>query len=242
MMTVQEVSRISGVSVRALHHYDRIGLLKPAQISEAGYRLYDEESLERLQQILLYRELEFPLKEIRRILYSPNFDRKKALEEQIELLTLRREHLDNLISFARGIKVIGVRHLDFSAFEKGKLDEYARRARENWQDTPAYQEFEQKDQGRTDVQRRQLTDELMDVFVEFGNMMALSPDSPEVQAQVQRLRDFISAHFYNCTPQILAGLGKMYSGGGEFTENIDRAGGEGTAEFAAKAIEIYCGR
>ena len=240
MMTVHEVSRISGVSVRALHHYDQIGLLKPAQLSEAGYRLYDEKSLERLQQILLYRDLEFPLKEIRRILDSPSFDRKKALEEQIELLTLRREHLDNLINFARGIKAIGVRYLDFSAFEKGKLDEYARRARENWQDTPAYKEFEQKDQGRTDVQRRQLDAEMMDIFAEFGEIKSLSPDSPEAQAQVKKLQDFISAHFYNCTPQILAGLGKMYSGGGEITENIDRAGGDGCADFSAAAIEIYC--
>lgn len=240
MLTVHEVARISGVSVRTLHHYDKIGLLKPARVSEAGYRLYDEGSLERLQQILLYRELEFPLKEIKRILDSPGFDWKQALEGQIELLTLRREHLDNLITFARGIKLTGVRSMDFSVFEKGKLDEYSRRARENWKDTAAYREFEEKDKGRTDVQRRQLTAELLDVFVEFGEMKALSPDSPEAQAQVQRLRDFISAHFYNCTPQILAGLGKMYAGGGEFAENIDRAGGPGTAEFAAAAIEIYC--
>ena len=239
-MTVHEVARISGVSVRTLRYYDQIGLLKPAQLSEAGYRLYDDESLQKLQQIMLYRELEFPLKEIRRILDSPDFDWKQALEEQIELLTLRREHLDNLISFARGIKAIGVRYLDFSVFDKGKLDEYAQRAKESWQDTPAYKEFEQKDQGRTDVQRRQLSAEMMDLFVEFGSMMSLAPDSPEVQAQVQRLQNFISAHFYSCTPQILAGLGKMYSGGGEITENIDRSGGQGTADFAAKAIEVYC--
>ena len=93
MKTVKEVSLLTGVSVRALHHYDAIGLLKPAKVTEAGYRLYDTASLERLQQILLFRELEFPLKEIKAILESPDFDRNKALEQQISLLELKKEHL-----------------------------------------------------------------------------------------------------------------------------------------------------
>ena len=104
MMTVNEVSKLTGVSVRALQYYDSIGLLKPSGYTEAGYRLYDETQLERLQQILLFRELEFPLKEIKKILDSDGFDRKKALEQQIELLTLKKEHLENLITFAREIK------------------------------------------------------------------------------------------------------------------------------------------
>ena len=99
MMTVNEVSKLSGVSIRTLHYYDTIGLLHPTEVTEAGYRLYDDAALERLQQILLFRELEFPLKEIRGILDAPNFDRNKALEQQIELLTLKKEHLENLINF-----------------------------------------------------------------------------------------------------------------------------------------------
>ena len=95
MKTVKEVSRLTGVSVRALHHYDAIGLLKPTRVTEAGYRLYDEESLQRLQTILLFRELQFPLKEIKEILDSPGFDPIPALEQQIKMLELQRRHLDD---------------------------------------------------------------------------------------------------------------------------------------------------
>jgi len=111
MMTVNEVSKLTGVSIRTLQYYDTIGLLKPVEYTGAGYRLYDDTSLERLQQILLFRELEFPLKEIKRIIDAPNFNRNRALEQQIELLTMKKEHLENLINFARGIKGIGVKNL-----------------------------------------------------------------------------------------------------------------------------------
>ena len=104
MKTVREVSRITGVSVRTLHHYDAIGLLKPAQVTEAGYRLYDDAALGRLQTILLFRELQFPLKEIRDLLDTPDVDPMAALDDQIRLLQLRREHLDRLIDHAPQIQ------------------------------------------------------------------------------------------------------------------------------------------
>ena len=110
MMTVNEVSKLTGVSIRTLQYYDTIGLLKPVEYTEAGYRLYDDTSLERLQQILLFKELEFPLKEIKGIIEAPNFDRNRALEQQIELLIMKKEHLENLIDFARGIKGIGMKY------------------------------------------------------------------------------------------------------------------------------------
>ena len=103
MKTVKEVSLLTGVSVRTLHHYDAIGLLKPTRVTEAGYRLYDDTALGRLQTILLFRQLQFPLKEIRDILDSPGFDPMEALTQQIHLLELQRQQLDNLISHARKI-------------------------------------------------------------------------------------------------------------------------------------------
>ena len=129
MMTVNEVSKLTGISIRALQYYDKIGLLHPAEYTEAGYRLYDNAALERLQQILLFRELEFPLKEIQTILQSPDFDRDKALEQQIHLLTLKKEHLDNLITFARGLQQIGGKNMDFSAFDTTKINAYAAEAK-----------------------------------------------------------------------------------------------------------------
>ena len=97
MKTVHEVSELSGVSIRTLQYYDRIGLLSPTDRTEAGYRLYDDAALEKLQQILLFRELEFPLKDIMEIVNRPDFDRSKALEQQIELLKLKKEHIENLM-------------------------------------------------------------------------------------------------------------------------------------------------
>ena len=108
MMTVNEVSKLTGVSIRTLQYYDKIGLLHPAKYSEAGYRLYDDAALETLQQILLFRELEFPLREIKEIVGSPDFDRNKALDQKIELLKLKKEHRENLIELDEGIKLMGM--------------------------------------------------------------------------------------------------------------------------------------
>ena len=242
MMTVKEVSKLTSVSVRTLHYYDEIGLLHPSEITEAGYRLYDDMALERLQQILLFRELEFPLKEIKDILDAPDFDRNKALEQQIALLTMRREHLDNLITFARGIKLLGVKQMDFSVFDKKKIDEYSKQAKEQWGKTEAYKEFEAKSKDWTEDTSKNIAKDLMKLFVTFGEMKEKDPADEAVQAQVKKLQDYITKHYYHCTDEILFGLGKMYSCGGEFTENIDKAGGEGTAVFTTKAIEIYCGK
>ena len=240
MMTVQKVSQLTGVSIRTLQYYDRIGLLHPTEYSDAGYRLYDDAALETLQQILLFRELEFPLKDIRKIIESPDFDRGKALEQQIELLTLKKEHIENLIDLARGIQLLGVRHLKFDAFDTKKIDEYAAQAKASWGNTPAYKEFEEKSKGRTKEQDRDISLGMMNIFAEFGAIRTTDPASEEAQALVKKLQDYITENFYTCTDEILNGLGKMYSGGGEFTKNIDNYGGEGTAEFAHQAIEIYC--
>lgn len=242
MMTVKKVSDLTGVSVRTLQYYDKIGLLNPAELTDAGYRLYDDTALERLQQILLFRELEFPLKEIKAILDSPNFDSKKALSQQIELLELKKQHLENLINFARGIKMIGVRAVDFSAFDKTKIDEYAKKAREQWSDTDAYKEFIEKTKDRTQEEDELLAEGFMSLFVEFGTMKNESPDSDKVQLQIKKIQDYITKHLYTCTDMILASLGKMYAGGGELTDNIDNSCGNGTAAFVAKAIEYYCAK
>lgn len=240
MMTVNEVSKLTGVSVRTLQYYDAIGLLKPSGYTESGYRLYDDMALERLQQILLFKELEFPLKEIKGIIDAPDFDRNKALQQQIELLTMKKEHLENLIDFARGLKLLGVRKVDFKAFDTKKIDEYAKRAKEQWGKTPEYKEYEKKTQNMSSEEELAMVDEFMQIFAEFGKMMSLEPSDEKVQEQVKKLQEYITEHFYTCTKEILNGLGKMYSAGGEFTENIDKAGGRGTAEFTDKAIEAYC--
>ena len=240
MMTVHEVSRLTGVSIRALQYYDRIGLLRPASYSEAGYRLYDDESLETLQQILLFRELEFPLKEIKRIIQAPSFDRNKALEQQIKLLRLKKEHLERLIDLAREIKAGGTAQMDFSAFDTAKMEEYAAQAKASWGTTAAYREYEEKSQNRSTEKERELGEQMMQIFAALGKVKDGSPASEEAQALVRKLQTFITEHYYACSREILSGLGRMYAGGGEMTENIDRCGGAGTGVFANEAIQIYC--
>lgn len=242
MKTVKEVSKQTGVSIRTLHYYDQIGLLAPTEVTKAGYRLYDNTALERLSQILLFRELEFPLKEIKEILDSENFDRTKALEQQIELLTLKKQHLENLIEFAREIKTTGVKKMDFTAFDTSEMEKYAKKAKEQWGDTKAYQEFEEKDKNRSKEEMQDITRGLMNLFTEFGALMnnGVKPEQEKAKEQVRKLQNYITEHFYHCTNEILQGLGQMYAAGGEFTENIDKAGGEGCAKFVSTAIENYC--
>ena len=196
-MTVHEVSKLAGVSIRTLQYYDKIGLLHPTGYTDAGYRLYDDADLERLQHILLFRELEFPLKDIKAIINSPDFDRSK-------------------------------------------LDEYSRQAKELYGNTPEYKEMEEKQKNRTEEDEKILADRFMLLFKEAGKIKNSDPASIDAQNLVKRIQDYITENLYTCTNKILRGLGKMYSGGGDFTTNIDVYGGKGTANFVSDAIEIYC--
>ncbi len=238
LMNIGEVSALTHVSIRTLRHYDKIGLLRPTQITEAGYRQYDNAALQRLHTILLFRELEFSLTDIQRIIDAPDFDPTDALEQQITLLTMRREHIDNLILLARGLKAKGLKHMDFSAFDTRKIDDYAAQAKAAWGKTDAWKEYESRGKSAEDNQRS--GEKLMALFTEFGKRRDIDPACDEAQAMVKQLQDFITANFYTCTTPILHGLADMYDGGGDFTRNIDQAGGEGTAAFVAAAIRIYC--
>ena len=240
MKTVQEIAKLAHVSVRTLHHYDAIGLLKPTEITEAGYRLYDDAALERLYLILLFRELEFPLKEIQGILDAPDFDRNRILEQQVQMLKAKANHLQTLIHLANGIKLTGVKNLKFKNWDPKKIDEYGAQAETLYGKTDAWQEYKQKANNRSKAQEQALGEGIMELFTKLGSMKELSPDSPEVQAWVKELQNYITEHFYTCTPQILQGLGQMYAGGGSMTENIDAAGGIGTGAFALEAIQVYC--
>ena len=240
MKTVNQVSKLTGVSVRTLHHYDSIGLLKPTAITESGYRLYDDAAMGRLHTILFFRELEFSLKDISRILDNPNFDFHTVLDDQIRLLQLRAEQLNKLISHARQIQKTGVIPMDFSAFDHSKQDRYAAEAKRRWGNTDAYKEFEQKTAGQSRDAQQAAGDGLMAIFVRMGTIRTTDPGSSEAQTLVKELQDYITDHYYTCTKQILRGLGMMYIAGDEMTANIDAAGGEGTAQFAHEAIDIYC--
>lgn len=116
MRTVKQVSDLTGVSVRMLHHYDKIGLLKPTKLTESGYRIYDDEALETLQQILFFKELDLPLKEIKEIITSPHFDKVKALESHKKLIVLKRDRLNNLIELINKT-IKGANTMSFKEFD-----------------------------------------------------------------------------------------------------------------------------
>lgn len=239
MMTVKEVSELTGISIMTLQYYDRIGLLHTAAHTDDGHRLYDKNALLRLQEILLFRELELPLKDIMVIMNDPRHDKQKTLQEHISLLELKKQHIDGLISLAKNLLGNEEKELDLSAFNTQKIEDYKKQAQAKWGNTDEYKEFSEKDKDRSDEQRNRINEGLMDIFVRFGKIKHLTVDNEQVQALVKELQDYISENFYNCSDDVLASLGQLYGSGGEFTENINKNAGEGTAEFASLAIEAY---
>lgn len=242
MRTVNEISKLTGISVRTLHHYDAIGLLKPTKLTPAGYRLYDDTALSRLQIILMFRELQFPLKEIKSILDSPTFDLKEALAQQIKLLELQLKHTKELISFALEIQEKGVNNMNFNVFDKTEMEQYAAEIKEKWGSTTAYKEYERKTKEKSDEEVKKNTEQLMTLFSDIGTLKQLLPDDKTVQAKIKTLQEFITENYYTCTNEILKGLGQMYVCDERMKQNIDKAGGEGTAEFVKQAITVYCSK
>ena len=130
--------------------------------------------------------------------------------------------------------------MDFNAYDTKKLDAYAAEAKKRWGNTDAWRESQEKAKGKDNGQVAAEADGLMDIFRRLGQYRQGDPAAPEAQALVAELQGYISAHYYNCTDQILFGLGQMYAAGDEMNDNIDRSGGPGTGDFARRAIEIYC--
>lgn len=238
-MRIQEFARLTGVSVRTLHYYDEIGLLVPACVDkDTGYRYYDQESLLRMQEILFYRELDFSLKSIGQILSSPNYDAKQSLSEQRNLLILKKERLERLISaIDHAMKGENV----MSAFDNSKFDAYKAEARQRWGNTDAYREHAEKTKNYSKTKWNELAGEMNEIFAEFALCMknGETPDSAEAQNLVKALQEHITGNYYPCTNEILAGLGQMYAADERFRSSID-GNGDGTARFVSEAIEAYC--
>ena len=240
--SIGQLAKKSGVSVRTLHYYDAQGLLPPAGTAENGYRWYDGTGAARLQQILFYRELDFSLAEIRRILSAPDYDPKEALRRQKRLLELRQQRLGRLIgqldAALKGENIMDFAAFDNTDFEKQKAA-YAEEARRRWGDTAAYAESESRHY--TKEQAAALGREAQEIFAQAGALAAAKADPAGAQARtlVEAWKAYLSAHWYTCTDEILAGLGEMYTADERFRANLDR-NGPGTAQFLHDAIAAYC--
>ena len=242
-LQIKEFAELTGVSVRTLHYYDEIGLLKPYHVDEQnGYRFYDETSLERMQEILFYRELDFPLKSIVEILASPNYDKQKAFAEQKRLLTLKKDRLERLIA---ALEQAEKGEITMSAFDNNEYEtarqQYEDEAKQRWDGTEAYKQSQAKTADYSKDKWNDVLAGMNGVFAEFAACKKCgdSIDSEKAQRLVKKLQDYITANFYYCTDDILAGLGQMYVCDERFKNNID-SHGEGAAEFVSGAIKIYC--
>jgi DNA-binding transcriptional MerR regulator len=242
-LTVSQVAKLAGVSVRTLHHYDEIGLLRPSGRSEAGYRLYEQQDLQRLQQVLFFKELGFPLEEITRVVRDPAFDIRAALRMQRQLLTERATRVHALIqavdaaleSIERG--TVMKKEEMFEVFGDFDPTKYEAEARERWGNTQAYKEsakrtsrYAKKDWEKIKAEGDRIQKELA-AQLEAGR----APTDAEVMALAEQHRGYIERWFYPCSPEMHRGLGELYVSDSRFTENIDRVR-PGLAQFMRDAF------
>jgi DNA-binding transcriptional MerR regulator len=246
---VSEVAEMVGVSVRTLHHYDQIGLLKPESVSPAGYRLYTDRDLERLQQILFFKELDFSLQETGDIINKPEFDRAQALKTHKELLTGKKKRLEALIKSVENTiqSIEGGKEMDkkemFEAFDMSEMErhkeKYAEETRQKYGHTDAYKESQKKTARYTKEDWAAIMKRGGEIYQRIADLMDQDPSEPEVQEAVAQWRQHITNSFYNCTPEIFRGLGDLYVQDERFTANIDKVK-PGLAAYLQKAMHIYC--
>ena len=236
-LSVSEAAKRAGVSVRTLRWYDEIGLLKPSETTQAGYRFYDGAAMASLQQILFYRELDVPLEQIGRILTAPDNDRTEALQKHRTLLMMKRRRLDDMLRLVDetigGIAMYDERPKPTQADWEAVKKQYAQEAADRWGNTEAFLESREKHAGYTPEQEARINAEMEEIFQAFG--ACGDPEGQEGLALARRWQAHITRYHYNCTDGILACLGQMYENDPRFQENLDKYG-PGTARKMSAAI------
>ncbi len=240
-LTVKKFGELTGVSVRTLHHYDAIGLLSPDFTDpQTGYRYYGEQALRRMQAILFYRELDFPLQTIGELLASPQYDTQAALREQKRLLLLKKQRLERVIAALEWAEK--GESMDFQAFDNSQMEAYKEEVRQRWGATAAYAESATRTAAYTAADWHDLQQGMEVILADFAAAKAAGEvaDGEIAEGLAARLQAFITDTQYTCTDEILLGLGEMYVADERFTANIDRHGA-GTAAYIREAIRHFCG-
>ena len=242
MFTVKQLSKMAGVTPRTLHHYDDIGLLKPSQIGENGYRYYGEEALIKLQQILFYRELDFPLEEIRRIMGRRDFDllgalqsHKDALQKKSARLSQLLATVDNTIQHIQGEKLMSQKDL-FEGFSEEEQEKYAQEA-EQMYDPETVRESNRKWKSYSAAKKEAILAEGRQVYEDMIAAMPKGASSPEVQAVVERWRKHMD-HFWTPSLEQLIALAGGYNDDPRFKANFDKIH-PALAEFMREAVTVY---
>lgn len=246
---VGEVAALAHVSVRTLHHYDEIGLLVPSGRSDAGYRLYTDDDLDRLQQVLLFKELGFALEEIRDLMDDPDFDRVETLAAQRDLLVeqaTRLEAMLGLIDKTIAAQEGGIRMTKEDMFEVfGDFDpaEYEDEARERWGETDAYKESARRAARYTKTDWQRFKDESDQINTTIAALMdeGVPTDDPRAMEAVDRHRRQIDEWFYPCSLEMHANLGRMYVADPRFKATYDKIR-PGMARFVCDATQANLAR
>jgi DNA-binding transcriptional MerR regulator len=235
--TVSQVARMAGVSVRALHHYDEIGLLRPSGRSEAGYRLYQQADLERLQQVMFFRALEFPLEQIARLMKDPDFDVGAALRMQRQLLARKSVQVQGLMAavdaalsrLEKGEPVMRNEEL-FEGWNPGEHEEEAER---RWGQSEEWKQSKQRTAGYTRADWVKIKAEAAQIYRQLAALMAAGMPATAIEAMdaAELHRQHISRWFYDCSRAVHRGLGELYVADPRFTANIDQV---------ASGLSLYC--
>lgn len=240
--TVKAVAELAGISIRTLHHYDALGLLKPAQLSDSGYRLYSDRDLELLQQVLFFRELGFGLREIKEIIYRPGFDRRQALLDHKKLLLERQDRIGRLIrSVDRTLEAIegGVNVEKKDMFDGFDQSQYEEEARQRWGHTEAYRESARRAGQYTKEDWAAIQQESLAIEQGLASLIDRDPADRDVQELVRRHHQQINDRFYACPVEMYRGLADMYVQDERFTGHYDKIR-PGLAQFVHKAMHVYC--
>jgi MerR family transcriptional regulator, thiopeptide resistance regulator len=248
-MNVGEVAALAGVTVRTLHHYDRIGLLSPSGRTAADYRLYAPADLDRLHQVLLYRELGFPLEEVAALLDDADADPEAHLRRQHGLLRDRLERTRAVLAAlekemeARSMGISLTPEEKFELFGENYSEDYEREAEERWGDTEAWAQSARRTAAYTKADWVAIKAEADDVQQRFAAAMrAGAPaDSAEAMAVAEDHRQHISRWFYDCPPAMHAGLGRMYVEDERFAANYEKVA-PGLAQYVSTAVQANAAR
>ena len=239
-MTVNEVSKISNVTVRALQYYDKIGLLKPEKVGGNGYRLYGNGDLETLQQILFFKEIGFPLAKIAEILKDGDFDRIGALRQHKKILELKQKRLQEMIELTDRI-IKGENTMSFKEFDDTQIKEhikkYEEEVKEKWGGTKTYKQSAQKTSKYTEADWKKIKAEADGIYTLFISHMESGDTADKACGAVEKWQEHITRYYYECSDEMLLGLADMYVNDPRFTKNIDKYK-EGLAGYISAAIKV----
>lgn len=242
--TVNKLARLSGISVRTLHYYDELNLLKPARIEQNGYRIYEESDLLKLQQILFFKELDFPLLEIKKILENPHFDTNKALHDQRRLIEIKKARLthliktiDKTINTLRKKTTMSDKEL-YSGLSKEEQKKYEQEAKERWGNTDAYKQSVERVNKMSKKEMAKIQEGSHKLLLNIVMNMNKGADSGEIQSLIDTHYNNLRS-FYEPNPEIYRGLASMYVDDPRFTAYYEKYA-SGLAKFMHDAMNIYC--